>query len=179
MPVLLNCSTCGHRRYVSEERLPYGIRCPRCDETFMDPIVPKIGQPVAGARRMAFKTRPAAATTGLIVLLCTGALTAVVCLILAVIGMASTGPMQSLAPWLLAAQGLLAAVDAGCVFALLLWRVWGFYGLAGSLGVSFLLVLTGGAVLLAAVVLILALAVIGGLYALLKAGKPSTWSQLE
>ncbi len=178
MPIQVNCTACGHRRYVPEEDIPRGVRCPKCDATFMDPIIPKIGEPAAAVRRV-HRTRHPAATIGLLAIVAAAVLAAVTCLTWAVISMIQIGPMESLFPWLLGAQGVLALLDAGCGIGLLLWKKWGFHGLVASLGLSFIVTLTSGAILAAGLLLLGDLVALGVLYALLQLGSPSTWSQLE
>jgi hypothetical protein len=179
MPILVNCTVCGHRRYVPEEDIPLGVRCPKCDETFMDPIVPKIGEPGARVRRRVPHPRHSATTIGLVVVVAAAALAAVTCLTLAVISMAQIGPMESLFPWLLAAQGVLCVLDGVCGVALLRYKKWGFHGLVAGLGLAFLVTLISGAVVTAGLLLLGELIALGALYALLGLGTPSTWSQLE
>jgi hypothetical protein len=179
MPTLVNCAACGHRRYVPEEVLPFGVRCPKCDETFMDPVVQRVGQPAPTARRRSPRTRHVLVTVLLGLILAVNVVLALVFCVQAIVSMLQAGLLSSLVPWVGLAAAVLYGVNAACAVALLLWRKWGFYGFLATVAIDFVLTLTTGKILAASLTFIAGLAVIGLFYYVLQCGKPSTWSQLD
>jgi hypothetical protein len=39
MPILVACPTCGYQRQVDEREACMGIKCPKCDQSFLDVVV--------------------------------------------------------------------------------------------------------------------------------------------
>jgi hypothetical protein len=44
MPILVACPTCGHQRQVDEREACMGIKCPKCFQSFLDPVITGPGQ---------------------------------------------------------------------------------------------------------------------------------------
>jgi hypothetical protein len=145
----------------------------------MDPVIQALWQAGRRGRGRARRTLHVLPTVWLIGLGIANGIMALVCLASALVAAIQSGLMATLVPWLFAAWSAIGLMNVGLAVFLLLGKKWAFYGFIATFGVGFILDLAAGWLLMAGIVFIAAAVVVALTYALLQAGSPTTWSQLE
>jgi hypothetical protein len=85
--------------------------------------------------------------------------------------------MPNIPDWSLPVLGLLCIVNVVCAVALLKWKKWGFYGVAGTSAAAFVINLALGQGIIQSLLGLLGIAI---LYGVLQIGKDNVgWTQLE
>jgi hypothetical protein len=68
MSILVACPTCGYRRQADEREACMGIKCPKCYQSFLDPVVKGPGQVQENDNPGSLRQRLGCALTGLALL---------------------------------------------------------------------------------------------------------------